>query len=791
MIRRIARASVLTVLAALLVVPALPIFACGPDFTGPILFDSTGPSIPIGDYARGRLELLQATYWHEPLYIAYRNLSGKPFTTTELKALTEPSDEQTAAAKDWVEIWKEARAKLIGQAPDTQLYNRGHGITRPLDQPDTFVEYYNCLDGAFEHAVHTLNQRVEQFGAQSPAVRDWLAAQDQVFANCSGGPGYPPKPKPAVIPIAARVEDPHVIRADRAYQIAAAQFYAGEYDAAQAAFEAIAKDSASPYSRLAPYLVARVLVRKGTLYIGEGEQGRQALAHAETRLRAILEDENSQEIHAPAERLLGFVNIRLHREQRFYELEKSLSADSASNTFRQDLIDYLWLLDRATFTNGNAAAANSVPAPNSQGPAPTEASSLKSGDMTDWIFTFQQKGDVVYQHSLQRWQETKSVHWLVAAISKAGPNDNSATDLSAAAAKITSDSPAYVTATFHRLRLLAQSGNADEARNQLDQVLAQHKLFRTSQNQFLALRMKLATNFEDFLRFSVRTSDDAQDFPNPPEGPAKPAPENALHFDADASVILTEKLPLRLLADAAKSTTLPATLRREVAIAAWTRAILAGNESIAAELVPSVRELVPEIKDDLAAYAAATDPSSRQFAATFMILRNPGFRPFVSAGYTRGNLYTVGEPRFDRIDNLHDNWWCSATPAGDENQYYGQDYYRMFIHLSSPLTQIYPDGKISSPDFLGAEDHATAAKERSQLESQPAAPNWLGKRALDYANAHPDDPRVPEILHLTVRARRYGCSDATFDNYSKPAFTLLHQRYADREWAKKTPYWFP
>src|SRR5262249_45573299 len=163
--------------------------------------------------------------------------------------------------------------------------------------------------------------------------------------------------------------------------------------------------------------------------------------------------------------------------------------------------------------------------------------------------------------------------------------------------------------------------------------------------------------------------------------------------------------------------------------------------------------------------------------------------PFVTAGYPRGNLYTIGEPRFDRIDNLRDNWWCSAAPGTNENTFIGEDYYRMFVRPSVALFAIYPDG-ISNPAFLSIEQRAAADQQHSELAAQPAAPNWLGKRALDWANAHPDDPRVPEALHLVVRARRYGCADATSDNYSKAAFALLHKRYPQSEWARKTPYWF-
>jgi hypothetical protein len=41
-----------------------------------------------------------------------------------------------------------------------------------------------------------------------------------------------------------------------------------------------------------------------------------------------------------------------------------------------------------------------------------------------------------------------------------------------------------------------------------------------------------------------------------------------------------------------------------------------------------------------------------------------------------------------------------------------------------------------------------------------------------------------------VRASRYGCTESTGENYSKQAFELLHKRYPESQWTKKTPYWF-
>jgi hypothetical protein len=793
MIYRIARVSLVVILIVALVVPPPPAFACGPTFTGPNFFPTTGPEIPYANFARGRLEILQRTYWREPLYIAYRNLSGKPFTAAELNAFSEPSaEENTAAGKNWVETWKDTRAKLVGKTPETdRLYNSGYGITRQVDLTGMYSEYYNCLDNAFEFAVRTLTKRVEQFGPQSAVVKDWIAAQDQVFENCSGSSGFPPKSKPAVIPVAANSKELELVRADRVYQIAAAHFYAGQYAMAQQEFEAIANDAASPYHKLAPYLVARALIRKGSLDTDDEVYDSGALAQAETKLRSILADKNLAEMHDSAERLLGFVSIRLHRAQRFQELETSLVNGGAAKTFRQDLTDYLWLLDHQILTKTVTLPPATAGKPPQKGVSVDESTRVKGADMTDWILTFQQTSDFAFEHSLERWQETKSLPWLVAAIAKVHANNKAAIDLSTTAAKIAPDSPAYLTLTFHRLRLLEQSGNRDAARQQLDQLLAQRgsALSYSARNQFVALRMKLATNLEDFLKFALRFSNDAKVYPNPPAGPATPAPANATHFDSDASIVFTEKLSLRALVEAAKSNTLPKPLRRDVLIAAWTRAILLNRDATARELLPAAQELVPEAAPEFAEYARTTDIPQLRFTAVLAILRNPGFRPFVTAGYPRGNLYTVGEPGFSKLDNLHDNWWCAVTPS-PENEAYARDYYHMFSKLSSPLQEIYSEDRFPAPLFLTADDRATAEKEHAELDAQSAAPNWLGKRALDWANTHPDDPGVPEALHLVVRAWRYGCTEISGTNYSRAAYDILHKRYPSSEWTKKTPYWF-
>ena len=141
-------------------------------------------------------------------------------------------------------------------------------------------------------------------------------------------------------------------------------------------------------------------------------------------------------------------------------------------------------------------------------------------------------------------------------------------------------------------------------------------------------------------------------------------------------------------------------------------------------------------------------------------------RPHVDSGYVR---YTE---ELTKIDPYRDNWWCSASAINAQyNSILGK-----------------PDD--TGAPFLSAADREQAAAEWKKLKSVATGPNWLGAQTLAFAQAHPQDPRVPEALYLVVRATRYGCTDKETGDFSHRAFDLLHRRYPNSEWAKKTPYWF-
>jgi hypothetical protein len=199
-------------------------------------------------------------------------------------------------------------------------------------------------------------------------------------------------------------------------------------------------------------------------------------------------------------------------------------------------------------------------------------------------------------------------------------------------------------------------------------------------------------------------------------------------LDADAAGILNFNLPLAYLKQAQASTLLPEHVRQELGRVIFVRTLL-----------------------------LADTPS---FDQIFTLLHSPGMELYLQPGYGRNTK------EVDQIDNFRDNWWCSAD-----------------LPKNAPP----PDQRAP---FLSDAEIQKAADEALKLRGAGAAPDWLSAQAVAFAQAHPDDPRIPEALYLVVRSSRYGCTDDKTGDFSKRAFDLLHKRYPNTEWAKKTPFWY-
>jgi hypothetical protein len=306
----------------------IPVSGCGPFLTQPIFAFKESPDLPFEDFVRGNIGIVRPSLGHKTLVIAYRYLNGGSFTGEEQRDLVDalkgiaPEQGSTEAIKAWVKVRKE----LFGEEQKLpQIYSE-----RPNGGYDFFP---NCTANAFEVATKTFKDRVASYGADNFNVKLWVDAQDTVFENCASG---------SHIPAAIADGSPTWLRKDRDYQIAAAHFYSLNFDEAHARFEQIANDVDSPWRELATYLIGRTLVRQASLTTDETKK-REFYQQVETHLQTLIS--TGGKFTNASRKLLGLVKYHLRPEERLVELGQLLAGGSDDN-LRQDLIDYVWLLDK-------------------------------------------------------------------------------------------------------------------------------------------------------------------------------------------------------------------------------------------------------------------------------------------------------------------------------------------------------------------------------------------------------------------------------------------------------------
>ncbi|HEU4478715.1 MAG TPA: hypothetical protein VFR80_09370, partial [Pyrinomonadaceae bacterium] len=317
------------VIALLTINSAAPASACGPFFIEPIFVHEWSPDLPFSEFTGGRIGIVKPSFGRKTLTIAFRYLNGGSFTADEQKALV-TALRGTAAEKpttDPVKLWIAKRKEFL--AEDEKL-------------PAIYVEqryggydfFPNCTPNAFEVATETLKARVASYGGEDKDVRSWLTAQDTVFQNCSAAGKFPE-------PLGN--ESVEWLRKDRDYQIAAANFYSLNFEKASTLFTAISHDPASPWQETADYLVARNWVRQASRTQNEAQRN-EIYRQAELYLLAL--QLRTTKFARAAQRLMALVKYRIHPEQRVKELARALAYENGNENVAQDLIDYVWLVDK-------------------------------------------------------------------------------------------------------------------------------------------------------------------------------------------------------------------------------------------------------------------------------------------------------------------------------------------------------------------------------------------------------------------------------------------------------------
>ena len=771
--------------------------ACGPFFPLTIFVQTKHPDLPLKNFAAGELGVLQPTYARSYLVVAYRYLTGGSFTPGQqnqllalwMNRLDRYEDPEKSDGEDAEGTWLRVRKQITGLKGPEYLDRYSKAFPTYRDNSSARFYYWNCLDDAFSTAQTTLRARAMQFGAHSEAVRDWVKAQDAVFHNCGGEDSsddfFTPQPAADALPT--------LIKKDREYQIAAAQFYAHRWTEAERSFSQISQETDSPWRKLASIVAIRCKIRMTTDATKAEEWNAIAL-----RLRTLDLDPSMRDIRPAVQRTLRYVLARSSPEKRVTDLSRFLQNNAYPENLYHDLDDYTILLDRVI---GDYPAGDTDYVQPGKIPRLFEKTKRlrEQNDLTDWIFTYQASGTSAAAHAMSQWRSKRTAPWLICALSKARPDSPDVDNLLADAASLNPHSPGILTVTYSRAQLFVQSRLVDEARQLADSTLSRLAAANhiSASNLFLSLRMSLATDLQDFATHASRRpalitlDDETRDIPykyldcneyyRAADTLCKYRKEQEPPlFDEITAIMLTERFPTRALAGLSAIDLLPVQLRSRVAKAGFTRAVLLKDESNGSVLAERLIGLDPSLKNGLQDYLSAKSGDAKLFAGFHLILKQPEMHPYVEAGIGRQ------EPP-GKIDSYKDNWWCSWIP---KNKEYGYNYYRLWSGLDPDSQHLALQMAVPDPAFLDDSSRAEAAKELQALQKLGPAAETMGEVVLAWAKAHPNDPRVPEALHNLNRADRYGCDERTQKNYSKLAFQLLHKKYPDSEWTKKTPYWF-
>jgi hypothetical protein len=700
------------------------LFACAID-VGPFF---TPPEIPENQLAfnGGKIGLLTPALTKENELIAFRLLSGlkmdqeSPTVGGRRAAVAAARGNYPLAGQ---EAWIEKR-KLIQNPPAPVFIN----AYRTKSSGDQYVYYENCLSDAFDTATRTLDDRRVSYGSVA-AIANWASAQDRVFENCSGNnPAYPdPLPRAAST----------LQRADREYQIAAAHFYAEDFAEAEKRFRTIANDAGTPWRHVGAYMVARTLLREGSLQNNAG-----ALPKAREQLMAISSDRTAAPLDESARRLLEHLDAVEHPQTTLESLSARLSAPQLAAPVIEDAIHQSAFVLRATSFQ-TALSKPDVP------------------EAFDWVQTLE-KGDV--EHALQRWRSRNSLPWLTLALMYSSGKDSAVPELLAQADGLPHSSPAFGTISYNQIRLNIERGDTSVARAKLDRLLV-----RTSDqsdslvNAWRSERMRVATSFDDLLRWAARKPIGAKNY-------FAPKADSAILAE-DSAYVLNYLTPLGKLNHAAHSKLLPPWSAADVALAGWTRAFLLNDLDTARELAPIVAKDHPDWQSSLVPDTGA-DADRWKFQAALLIALHRQFQPLVRVNY-RTELNTSG------------SWWCPvetqpAAPGHGDTEEIHSISWRLPV-VFEPLKQVFPQ-----------EDRDVASHELSELHEKGSTEMFLAPIIFRWAKAHPDDPQVPEALHRLVVVTRYGCrnGNAATGQISRAAFDLLHKQYPKSRWTAQTPYWF-
>lgn len=666
------------------------------------------------------------------------------------------------AAEAWFKAseaaWRQISPKAAAAASAPGMVELVNGR-----QGSEFESQPTCYADTFDRARLTLAARLKAHAAEKAALKLWLEAQAAVIQTCgSQAAALPPLPKDA----------PLWLRQDHAWQTAAQQFHAGDWEAADKTYTAIQADASSEWRPWAPYMRLRIALRSGP---PEGDAS-AATREVNALTEAVLADPRAQHLHASARRLRLTWGYRLQPEAgRTQALLQQLQQPGQPDEAAARLLLY------------RGASRWDLPAVDAYRKGRDDP---QTTDLGRWLLSLNALGgEAALQLEIgldawQRWQRQGHPAWLLLA-SRALPwKHPQQVAVQAALAKLPMSHPAAYAARLERALVFyqAQRWGAQALLGTELQALPPYKASVSERNVVSALTLPAADSWARWTALALREPLGQADPENiEPSGvnPKPTKPEGASSLDEDVVAQLNLSVPLAQWLELSGDKRLAPGLRQSLLETLWTRAILTQRWKVAREAArrllawpgaqpaPLLASTVT-LGDDEQAWRSVL--VARLISPTEVVqgpfLRPPMYNnptlpdamaptPWYGAGGQGGRLGDGGEK------------WCSTDAVSLAK-----------LKATKPLL------------FLNAEQRAAQEDDQRAVLALPSDAIWLAQQALALKAQRADDPLVPDALALAVRLSRSTCAEAAVGTWSKRAFETLQRDYPRTTAAKTTKYWY-
>ena len=618
----------------------------------------------------------------------------------------------------------------------------------------TTVAVDNCRPDAIHTANATFLERRSRYGSDSVELERWLEAQIGVFRQCDADVGEP-------------LEEPAsdwqaIERHDRRYQIAAWHFYRQRYLQAAERFERIAATVGSPWRDLARYLVPRSLARHAwikTPAVVEhyrsrpSEERERYLKDALARFKALASDEDY---------LARFPSLMTQMRR----IQNALDDSSHIGDFERRLIDEPSSVDPNDIRDFDHTA-RFVHDPTGR-PEDYQRWLRHAMDMVDVLsswFHIQSDVDALFD----AWRDDPTPPYLYLALNVAD-EESRREDLRQLLAQSSGqgpDTPGYVAMLKHRVRIAGLLGEEALMRDMKAELARQAAGATTAAANSMRLRIaRAAFDVREYVRWASLLPIDLpwsdESARRLPTARYQRVTRKTRLFAPEAADVINTLFTLPMLLDAMAAPELSDYQRSRLAIAAWIKALFAGDLDMAVRMADTIGETAPHLAEAMNDFKSAAD---KRFEAAWIVLHHPGFSPLLRAGVGRTDF---DAPAADRIglSMSGENWWCT-----DEFTF------SVTTNLAAKTVPYFARG-------------SNGERPRTRTtEPPPSAAGFFGPWVIRYARDNLDDPRVPRALHRVVFATRYSCTSGPA-SVSRNAHAMLHKHFPDSEWTKKTPYWY-